>query len=37
MRRRVLPEGLPEGLALHCAQEYTNIAALLPGLFRRFA
>ena len=37
VRRRVLPEGLPEGLALHCAQEYTNIAALLPELFRRFA
>ena len=28
--------GLPRGLAAHCAEEYTNLAALLPELYGRF-
>ncbi len=39
-RRRVrnlaLPDGLPEALARHCAEEYANLATLLPELYPRF-
>jgi hypothetical protein len=36
-RRRLLQNELPQALALHCAQEYTNLAELLPDLYSRFA
>ncbi len=36
VRRRVLPAALPHALARHCAEEYANLAALLPELYARF-
>jgi hypothetical protein len=36
-RRATLPAALPRALADHCAQEYANLATLLPELFERFA
>ncbi|MFI4989877.1 MAG: DAPG hydrolase family protein [Solirubrobacterales bacterium] len=36
-RRATLPAGLPRALATHCAEEYANLATLLPELFERFA
>jgi len=36
VRRRALPEGLPRLLARHCAEEYANLATLLPELYRSF-
>jgi phloretin hydrolase len=35
-RRLTLPSALPHALARHCAEEYANLAALLPELYRRF-
>jgi hypothetical protein len=35
VRRLALPAGLPEALARHCAEEYTNLGALLPELYGR--
>jgi hypothetical protein len=35
-RRAALPAGLPRALAGHCAEEYANLATLLPELFERF-
>jgi DAPG hydrolase PhiG domain len=35
-RRAALPEALPRALATHCAEEYANLATLLPELFERF-
>lgn len=37
VRRAVLPKRLPRALATHCAEEYANLAALLPGLYARFS
>lgn len=36
VRRRALPRRLPQALARHCAEEYANLAALLPELYQRF-
>lgn len=36
VRRAALPRDLAPGLARHCAEEYANLAALLPELHRRF-
>lgn len=36
VRRFSLPPGLPQSLAAHCAEEYANLAALLPELYGRF-
>lgn len=36
LRRASLPAKLPRALATHCAEEYTNLAALLPELYARF-
>ncbi len=36
VRRLALPEGLPPGLARHCAEEYANLAAILPALHRAY-
>jgi hypothetical protein len=36
VRRRALPRGLARALARHCAEEYANLATLLPELYRRF-
>lgn len=36
VRRLALPAGLPRGLAIHCAEEYANLAVLLPELYGRF-
>lgn len=33
VRRRALPRDLPRSLALHCAEEYANLGALLPELY----
>lgn len=35
VRRRLLPRDAPAQLAAHCLEEYANLAALLPGLYRR--
>jgi hypothetical protein len=37
VRSRAVPEGAPAALARHCAQEYANLASLLPELWQRFA
>jgi hypothetical protein len=37
VRRAALPDGLPQALARHCAEEYANLAALLPELHASFA
>ena len=37
VRRAALPRGLPQALARHCAEEYANLATLLPELHGRFA
>lgn len=34
VRRASLPRDLPRSLAVHCAEEYANLAALLPELYR---
>jgi hypothetical protein len=36
VRRRVLPSGLAQALARHCAEEYANLGALLGELHGRF-
>ncbi len=36
VRSRALPAGLPRALAVHCAEEYANLGALLPELYARF-
>jgi hypothetical protein len=36
VRGRALPKGLPQALATHCAEEYANLGALLPELYKRF-
>ena len=36
VRGSALPDGLPQALALHCAEEYANLATLLPELYGRF-
>lgn len=35
VRRLALPAGLSQGLARHCAEEYANLATLLPELYGR--
>jgi DAPG hydrolase PhiG domain len=35
-RRLTLPRDLPRALATHCAEEYANLAALLPELHARY-
>jgi hypothetical protein len=37
VRRAALPRRLPQALARHCAEEYANLGALLPGLYARFS
>jgi DAPG hydrolase PhiG domain len=37
VRHLALPRGLSRALALHCAEEYANLATLLPELHARFA
>ncbi len=37
VRVRALPRRLPRALARHCAEEYANLAALLPELHAQFA
>ena len=36
VRRRAMPGALPPRLARHCAEEYANLAVLLPDLYARF-
>lgn len=36
VRRLSLPADLPRSLATHCAEEFANLAALLPELHERF-
>jgi hypothetical protein len=36
VRDRAMPRGLPAALARHCAEEYANLAALLPELHARY-
>ena len=36
VRRRLLPGKAAPALARHCAEEYANLAALLPELYERF-
>ena len=37
VRRRVVPAQVPRALARHCAEEYANLAALLPELYGHYA
>jgi hypothetical protein len=37
MRRRLIPRGVPKALARHCAEEYTNLGAILPELYEQYA
>ena len=37
VRDRALPDGLAPALAHHCAEEYANLAMLLPELYRSFS
>ena len=37
VRRAALPKRLPPALARHCAEEYANLATLLPELHGRYA
>lgn len=37
VRCRVVPKSAPRALARHCAEEYTNLAALLPELYEQYA
>ena len=37
VRQIALPDGVPQALSQHCAEEYANLAALLPELYGRFA
>jgi hypothetical protein len=37
VRRRMLPAAVPPALARHCAEEYANLAALLPELHEQYA
>lgn len=37
VRRRMLPSKVPQGLARHCAEEYTNLAAILPEIYAQYA
>jgi hypothetical protein len=36
LRRRIIPSSTPHHLAVHCAEEFTNLASLLPELHERF-
>lgn len=36
VRRRALPNDLPQVLARHCVEEYANLGAILPELYERF-
>ena len=36
LRRALLKDSTIRGLAVHCAEEYTNLAAILPPLYERF-
>ena len=36
IRRRMLPAKVPRGLARHCAEEYTNLAAILPEVYAQY-
>jgi len=36
VRRAMIPAAVPQGLANHCAEEYTNLASLLGELHGRF-
>jgi hypothetical protein len=37
VRRRLIPKGVPKALARHCAEEYTNLGAILPELYEQYA
>ncbi len=37
MRRKLMPARTGYAMALHCAQEYRNLAQILPELYARFA
>jgi hypothetical protein len=37
IRTLAIPDAVGPGLARHCAEEYANLNAALPGLFERFA
>jgi hypothetical protein len=36
-RKLLIKNELPANMAHHCAQEYANLAAILPGLYREYA
>ena len=35
VRRLAIPDGMGQGLARHCAEEYANLNRILPGLYAR--
>jgi predicted ATPase len=36
IRKMVIPRNTPYQMARHCAQEYNNLAQILPDLYRKF-
>ena len=36
VKRVVVPENLPQQLALHCASEYSQLASFLPEVFAEY-
>ena len=36
VRKRLIPHDTPAQMARHCAQEYANLAAILPELYREY-
>jgi len=36
MRKLFIPADTPAQMAHHCAQEYSNLAAILPELYRNY-
>jgi hypothetical protein len=36
VRGLALPKGVPQALARHCAEEFSNLGSVLPELYRRF-
>jgi hypothetical protein len=35
-RKLAMPKGVGESLSLHCVEEFSNLAEILPGLYAQF-
>lgn len=36
IKKRLIPKGIGHAMAMHCAQEYSNLASILPDLFYNY-